>query len=48
MTTKLEVAVECGAEPEGPEDLPANIESHLRRYGALEPPPGSVFNEFLG
>ena len=46
VTTSLEVAAECGAEFEDPEDLPAIIESHLRPYGDLEPPPGSVYDEF--
>ena len=43
VTTTMEVADECGAEFEGPEDVPAIIESHRRPNGEREPPPGPLY-----
>ena len=43
VTTTMEVAAECGAEFEDPEDVPAVIESHRRPYGDCEPPPGPLY-----
>ena len=43
VTTTMEVAAECGAEFEDPEDVPAIIESHRRPYGDREPPPGPLY-----
>ena len=46
VTTTAEVAAECGAEFEHPDDVEAMIESHLRPYGDQEPPPGPVYPEW--
>ena len=47
VRTTPEVAAECGAEFEHPDDVPAMIESHLRPYGDRELPPDSDYKYLL-